>query len=84
MTWKPTNQDPCEPGCTCDTPINEPWTLPVVSRSPEPLRECGVTGCTHCRELYEYWESDPDPVPGGGDRLPNSSYTKGTTNGNQH
>ena len=78
MTWRPAPQPPCGPGCTCGLPPDPP--LPVVIRDPESLRECGVTGCTSCDEVYQWIEwTDPDPAPppGGGDRL--HYGTKGTT-----
>jgi hypothetical protein len=75
--WRPTPQPECEPGCTCNAPSNserwpEPPSGPVVIRDPE-LRECGVTGCISCDEVYQFIrDTDPDPAPppGGGDRLP--------------
>lgn len=67
MTWRPFPQPECGPDCTCHVPTETP--LQVIPRD-TPLRECGVTGCTHCREVYAFWDTDPDPVPGGGDRLP--------------
>lgn len=77
MTWRPSPQPPCEPDCTCGTAETP---APAVTRDPGPLRECGVTGCGHCREVAQWIEdTDPDPVPGGGDRLPNSTYRKATT-----
>lgn len=60
MTWRPTPQPPCEPGCTCGLPP-DPEPLPVVIPEPE-LRECGVTGCTNCDPVYR-WIEDTDPAP---------------------
>jgi hypothetical protein len=69
--WRPTPQPECDPDCTC-TVLND------TDRSPEPpttvvaseTRECGVTGCTHCDPVARWIEdTDPDPAPGGGDRL---------------
>lgn len=73
MTWRPVPQPECESGCTCTTTETP---TPAVTRDSAPLRECGSTGCTHCREVYRFWDTDPDPVPGGGDRL--HYGTKGT------
>lgn len=63
MTWKPTPQEPCEEPCCTGEAFTEPtWTRPVVVPDDPELRECGVTGCTHCDHVF---------VPsGGGDRLP--------------
>jgi len=80
MTWKPAPQPECEPGCTC-TVLNdterwpEPPTPVVITAE---VRECGVTGCTHCDPVARWIEdTDPDPAPppGGGDRLPNRKAT---------
>jgi hypothetical protein len=75
MTWRPIPQPPCtEPCCTGgEFPEPDPWPLPVVNRAAEQLRECGVTGCISCDEVYQFIrDTDPDPAPppGGGDRLP--------------
>lgn len=60
MTWRPEPQPECEPGCTCSTTAA---TTPVVMPA-SPARECGVTGCTYCREIQQWIEdTDPDPAP---------------------
>jgi hypothetical protein len=59
-TWKPVPQPPCkEPCCTGEAFTESAWPQPVVIREETGLRECGVTGCTHCKPIYS----------GGGDRL---------------
>lgn len=71
MTWRLPEQDPCtEPCCTGEPFPNTDEPAPVVIREPD-LRECGVTGYTSCNEVYRWiQDTDPDPAPGGGDRLP--------------
>lgn len=64
-SWRPVPQPPCtEPCCTGEA--NLPTPSVVVIRD-ENLRVCGVTGCTWCPPVNDH---SPDPVPGGGDRLP--------------
>jgi len=66
QTWRPVPQPPCDPDCTCRV-LNdterwpEPPSGPVVIREPE-VRECGVTGCTHCDPVAR-WIDDTDPAP---------------------
>jgi hypothetical protein len=59
--WKPAPQEPCtQPCCTGEAFTDpEPRPTPVVVRDDPGLRECGVTGCTHCKPVYS----------GGGARL---------------
>lgn len=71
-SWRPVPQPECEPGCTCTTTETP---APAAIPDAPPLRECGTTGCGHCREVYAFWGTDPDPVPGGGDRLPTRKAT---------
>jgi hypothetical protein len=71
VTWRPEPQPACEPGCTCyGLPNSEPWPEPPTPVVTAETRECGVTGCTHCDPVARRIEdTDPDPAPGGGDRL---------------
>lgn len=47
--------------------------------APQSCTDCPPAPATGER-LRAFWDSDPDPVPGGGgDRLPNSTYRKATT-----
>jgi len=48
-----------EPCCTGEAFTESGRPQPVVIREESGLRECGVTGCTHCKPVYS----------GGGDRL---------------
>ena len=79
MTWRPEPQPECGPDCTCGVLVDpDVWPLPVVTRVEPDLRECGVTGCTHCDPVARWIDdTDPDPAPppGGGDRLPNRKAT---------
>jgi hypothetical protein len=51
MTWKPTMQPECGPGCTCTG-------IPTVTPEPEPrpavLRTCGSIGCGSCPPVTKW------------------------------
>jgi hypothetical protein len=70
MTWRPVPQPPCTEPCCTGRALTHP-EAPAVAREPEPyqpvLRECGVTGCGHCRPITDpalrQWINDTDPAP---------------------
>jgi len=60
-----------EPCCTGEAFTESAWPQPVVIREETGLRECGVTGCTHCDIVTIHTQPT-----GGGDRLPTGHYRK--------
>lgn len=70
MTWKAPKQEACEPGCTCG-PVKGAATGVGTTRRPVPHPLGGITYRMDPSQTAQWWEdTDPDPVPGGGDRLP--------------
>lgn len=82
MTWRPEPQPECGPNCTCRGSFeSENDRLAEYVRSehgrgltepravPHPLG--GITYPVDPSQVGQWWEDhDPDPAPGGGDRLP--------------
>lgn len=77
MTWKAPKQEACTEPCCTTGPVKPAAEIGVgTTRRPVPHPLGGITYRMDPSQAAQWWEdTDTDPVPGGGDRLPNRKAT---------